>query len=234
MRTGRKTHSVNTNPPVRRGRPMGDHEAKRAELLKAAASVIAQEGYAAASLRKVAQRAGCTTGAVTYYFASKDEMGVAVAERMWDEFDAWLEEYGGKMDILALTEQFLVGVNAGDSELWLVTFQLLVQARQDPVIAAIIQQRYARFRHVLTALVARGQSQGLVRSDLPANLLADQLSAITDGWMMMFPIEPDRFKPRRIKVLLDSVMTLISPPSGHREQLAARPGDSRDRANSTE
>lgn len=47
---------------VRRGRPVGDREAKRAELLRAAISVIAQEGFAGASLRKVAQRAGCTTG----------------------------------------------------------------------------------------------------------------------------------------------------------------------------
>ncbi|WP_228395933.1 helix-turn-helix domain-containing protein [Streptomyces sp. RB17] len=59
-----------TEPVVRRGRPTGDHAAKRAELVNAAASVIAQEGYANASLRKVAQRAGCTTGAVTYYFAN--------------------------------------------------------------------------------------------------------------------------------------------------------------------
>lgn len=54
-----------------RGRPIGDREAKREALLRAASSVIAEEGYASASLRKVAKSAGYTTGAVTYYFANK-------------------------------------------------------------------------------------------------------------------------------------------------------------------
>lgn len=57
--TDKRFHDA--DPTARgRGRPVGDHEAKRAELLKAAISVIAQEGLAGASLRKVAQRAGCT------------------------------------------------------------------------------------------------------------------------------------------------------------------------------
>ena len=61
-----------------RGRPVGDRDAKRKELLGAAISVIAQDGFAGASLRKVAERAGCSTGTVTYYFANKEEMMAAV------------------------------------------------------------------------------------------------------------------------------------------------------------
>src|SRR5690606_29762340 len=80
-RAGRSDEGAAGAEPRRpRGRPAGDRTAKRAELLKAAASVIAQEGYTGASLRKVAQRAGCTTGAVTYYFANKRELVVALAE----------------------------------------------------------------------------------------------------------------------------------------------------------
>jgi hypothetical protein len=35
-----------------------------------------------------------------------------------------------------------------------------------------------------------------------------------DGWMMLLPIEPMRFRPERMKALLDNVITLISPPKG--------------------
>src|ERR1700761_2106475 len=68
-----------------RGRPVGDHEAKRNEILQAAISVIARDGYAGASLRKVAQEAGCTTGAVTYYFEHKEAKARALAENLFDE-----------------------------------------------------------------------------------------------------------------------------------------------------
>ena len=69
-----------------RGRPVGDREAKRTELLDAALAVIAEEGIAAASLRRVAERAGCSTGAVTYYFANREEMMAAVIESQFDVF----------------------------------------------------------------------------------------------------------------------------------------------------
>src|SRR5689334_4219474 len=72
------------------GRPVGDRAAKRTELLDAAIAVIAQEGFAEASLRKVAERAGCSTGAVTYYFANREEMMAAVIESQFDVFDAML------------------------------------------------------------------------------------------------------------------------------------------------
>lgn len=129
-----------TEPVVRRGRPTGDHAAKRAELLKAAASVIAQEGYANTSLRKVAERAGCTTGAVTYYFAHEEKLVVALAE-------------------------------SG----------------------------------------ATRQAQGSVRDDIPADLLADQLSALGNGWMTTLPFTPEKLAPSRAPAFVDCAMVMISP-----------------------
>src|SRR5688500_14637500 len=74
-----------------RGRPVGDREGRRAELLDAAMTVIAEDGFMAASLRRVAQRAGCTTGAVSYYFANKEAMMAALIESRFDVFDKLLE-----------------------------------------------------------------------------------------------------------------------------------------------
>lgn len=195
-----------------RGRPVGDREAKRARLLKAAIAVIAQEGFAGASLRKVAQRAGCTTGAVTYYFANKEAMIVAVAESLFDQFDAQLGRGQERIDVRAGFQRWLDWTNADDPDAWLTVFQLLAHARHDPAFAAVYQRRYARYRSALAAILARGQGRGLIRDDIPADLLADQLSAMADGWMMMLPIEPERFQPARVKALLDATIAMISPP----------------------
>src|ERR1051326_1463853 len=77
-----------------RGRPVGDRDAKRTELLGAAISVIAQDGFAGASLRKVAERAGCSTGTVSYYFANKEEMMAAVIENQFEIGRASCRERG--------------------------------------------------------------------------------------------------------------------------------------------
>ncbi len=195
-----------------RGRPVGDREAKRAALLKAAIAVIAQEGFAGASLRRVAQRAGCTTGAVTYYFANKEEMVTAVVESLFDQFDAQLGRGQDRIDVRVGFQRWLDWTNAKDPDAWLAGFQLLAHARHEPAFAAVYQRRYARYRTALAAILARGQSRGLIRDDIPADLLADQLSAMGDGWMMMLPIEPERFQPARVKALLDATFAMIAPP----------------------
>ena len=197
---------------ARRGRPVGDRDAKRAELLEAAITVIAQEGYAGASMRKVAKQAGCTTGAVTYYFANKEDMIGEVAQSLFDQVDLLLASNQASLDIASLLRQWLQWVNFDESTMWLSWLQLLAHARHEPVFADIIRQRYAKFRQVFTVVIEQGQAQGKIRDDIPADVLADQISTICDGWLMMMPIEPERFSAKRGQALLDALILLISPP----------------------
>jgi AcrR family transcriptional regulator len=212
--TARKANRKTQAPPATsrsRGRPVGDREARRTELLNAAISVIAQEGFAEASLRKVAERAGCSTGAVTYYFANREEMMAAVIESQFDDYDAMLKASEDKIDIRAGLKRWLDSLSANGTGEWVASFQLLSLARHEPALAAVYQRRYARYRDVFAAMLAKGQRQGTIRRDIPADLLADQISAMGDGWMMLFPIEPERFKPGRVNALLDATMALIAP-----------------------
>jgi len=210
--TRRRPREGEAEPAPRgRGRPVGDREAKRAELLKAAMAVLAEEGFVGASLRKVAERAGCTTGAVTYYFANKTEMMAAVVESRFDLFDTVLEAQDAE-NIKASFERWLAITGSEDSAVWVAGFQLLAYARREPVLAEIYQRRFARYRDVLASILEKGQQRGEIRADIPADLLSDQLSAMGDGWMMLFPIEPDRFAPARVQALLNATVTLVSPP----------------------
>jgi AcrR family transcriptional regulator len=208
-----KSDSSAEPAPRGRGRPVGDREARRAELLKAAMAVLAEEGFVGASLRKVAERAGCTTGAVTYYFANKTELMAAVVESRFDLFDTVLEGPDAE-NIKASFERWLAMTGSEDSAVWVAGFQLLAYARREPVLAEIYQRRFARYRDVLASILERGQRRGEIRGDIPAGLLSDQLSAMGDGWMMLFPIEPERFAPDRVQALLNATVTLISPRAG--------------------
>lgn len=205
----RRARERETEPVVRPGRPTGDIKAKRAELLAAAISVIAQEGYAGASLRKVAQRAGCTTGAVSYYFVNKEEMFTAVAQNLFDQFETTVDTLQEQFDITALVGQWQEWVNEPNA--WLAWLQLLSHAKQEPVFADIIKQRYTRFLQVFASVLEEGQLQGKVRNDIPAAVLADQVSAISDGWLMMMPLDPQRFSAGRGQAQLDALIAMITP-----------------------
>jgi AcrR family transcriptional regulator len=206
--------SAIAEPPAtrRRGRPVGDREARSGELVAAARAVIAREGYGGASLRKVAEQAGASTGAVSYYFDNKEAMVVAVAENLFDEFDAWLEAQGGAYDPQSLCNSMLNWSTRGAGEAYLICLQLTVGARSDPALAVVMARRNAQFLTNLTKLLEKGQAEGLIRRDFPADILADQFSAMADGWALTYPLEPARFSQGRIRHLVDSAAALLSPP----------------------
>ncbi len=54
--------------------------ANRARLIEAAYSVLAAQGYEATSIKAVAQAAGVAPGLIHYYFASKEDLLLAVVE----------------------------------------------------------------------------------------------------------------------------------------------------------
>ncbi|MEV0336939.1 TetR/AcrR family transcriptional regulator [Nocardia sp. NPDC050717] len=194
---------------VPRGRPAGDHQAKRAELLEAAASVIAAEGYAKATMRRVADHAGYTTGAVTYYFANKEDLVLALVVSRFDRYDAMIAAIRDTADLRELLARwFHLGQEA---KFWPLMPDLLTSARSEPRIAELIAGRYAKFRADYAEVLAAAQASGVVRDDIPAHILSDQLSAMGDGWALLYPIEPERFTSARASALIEATLALISP-----------------------
>ncbi|MCK2218872.1 TetR/AcrR family transcriptional regulator [Actinomadura sp. ATCC 31491] len=58
-------------------------DARRAQIVAAAVEVIAEVGFAQASLARIAKRAGISKGLISYHFAGKDELMVEVVERTY-------------------------------------------------------------------------------------------------------------------------------------------------------
>ncbi|TDD42982.1 TetR/AcrR family transcriptional regulator [Nonomuraea terrae] len=58
-------------------------EARRAQIVASAIEVIAEVGFAQASLARIAQHAGISKGVISYHFAGKDELMEEVVERTY-------------------------------------------------------------------------------------------------------------------------------------------------------
>ncbi|UFU02310.1 TetR/AcrR family transcriptional regulator [Ruania suaedae] len=63
---------------------LGGH-ARQTQIERAAAEVLSEVGYAAASVGRIAQRAGVSKGVITYHFASKDEILRRVALTLFED-----------------------------------------------------------------------------------------------------------------------------------------------------
>jgi AcrR family transcriptional regulator len=68
-----------------------ESSATRALILEAAEALIRDEGYGAASTRKVAARAGLKPSLVHYYFPTTDDLLLALSKRGAEESDRMIE-----------------------------------------------------------------------------------------------------------------------------------------------
>src|SRR5215469_9316126 len=64
-----------------------DADGRRAELVEAAGRVVARDGVAAATTRRIAEEAGLPHGLVHYWFASKDELLEEVIMTLLRQFE---------------------------------------------------------------------------------------------------------------------------------------------------
>lgn len=70
-------------PPVQTRQESFTRSARKAQIVAAAIEVIAEVGFAKASIRKIANRVGIAMSAVLYHFGTKDNLVDAIVEHMY-------------------------------------------------------------------------------------------------------------------------------------------------------
>jgi AcrR family transcriptional regulator len=165
-------------------RPRGDISER---LIKAAREAFLTQGVDGASLREIAAEAGTSLGMITYYFPTKDDLFLAVLERVYPKLMADLAvAIGGDADLREKIERLYRHLHCVTDEEFAVVRILI---REALVSSARLKKLFARFTgaggHVplMMSLVAQGQKQGALRTDLaPLGLL---VAAIALGMLPM-------------------------------------------------
>ena len=100
-------------------------------LQQAARGLLASEGYAGLSMRRVAQAAGMTLSNVQHYYASKDALLEALLLTIMDEFQSKMDRIAADMSERPRLERFLS------------TADMFLEEITDPVTHAIFFEIWA-------------------------------------------------------------------------------------------
>jgi len=158
-----------------------DHDARKRELLDASLALVAAEGIEAATLRRLARAADCTTGAITYYFEGRDALLVAMLRRAHQTTGARMLRAAGRgasprdrlwavlMEALPLDPERLAE--------WRVWLAFWGAAAGNPALVEENLARYAEWRALLQTLV---RDLAGTKADLP--LRVDALMGLIDGF----------------------------------------------------
>jgi AcrR family transcriptional regulator len=191
----------------------------RRTLLEAAAREFAARGYDGASLTRIIKAAGISKGALYYYFDDKADLFATVTEQVWHDL---LPEKPLDLDALTATT-FWPALGAAMSEMtrkgherpWLVGIGRLMYRPPSSVDAERIAAPFREARAYLARLLGRGRTLGVVRDDLPEELLATVVAAAAeavDRFMVQHWEELDGAEGKRLERVLFALLQRIAAP----------------------
>ena len=127
---------------------------RQREILQSAIEILASEGYSNLTLRALARRSGMKLGALQYHFRTWEDMVRALAAYISDayrrSFDALAP--GNERPGLEAFFRFILADEAGSSlQSDRLLPQLWAMARVEPLMAALLDEIYARYLRDLEA-----------------------------------------------------------------------------------
>ncbi len=188
---------------------------KQEAILRTAGEEFAEKGFESASINRIIQRSGMSKGSVYYYFEDKADLFATVLERSTDRI---MQEIGWpSLEVLG-PDEFWEGVLeltrrsvafARRDEWWIrlgrAFHRLRGMGRRDPALERLVEMSREWWR----TIIGRGQTLGVIRTDLPLELLVEIALAADEGgdrWMMD---HWEEFSERELLKIIDARVDLL-------------------------
>ncbi|WP_030613158.1 TetR/AcrR family transcriptional regulator [Streptomyces fulvoviolaceus] len=192
-------------------------DARRRQILDAAALCFARNGFHATSMQDVLKEADLSAGAVYRYFSGKEELIAAIVQEVLGEVRAAFEAAalqspppppdslvaGVLSRTLALRGNLtLDGVPAFPR----LVVQVWSEIPRNPVLAAVLAEGYGNVRAAWGRIVEGYQDAGMMRADIVPDHVARTMIAAVLGFLA----QQSLFGPAPVEILQDGLRALMS------------------------
>jgi AcrR family transcriptional regulator len=192
----------------------------RSLLIQAARREIVKKGFAAASIRDIAEAAGFSLGAIYSNFPDKEAILLELIQQHQTEerarIDAALARAGNDAAAaMAGVEKWAETVNA-DAELGILAIELQLHALRNPAFAEVYNEMNRKHRRALGAMIA--QLFELFGKKVPgeASEIATGLATLSRG-LALAPAESDGHRDGRIVLTFLKALIEAAPPEKTRK-----------------
>jgi AcrR family transcriptional regulator len=164
-------------------------DARRDQILNAARRCFLRDGFHSTSMQDLFAESGLSAGAVYRYFASKDEVIVAIAEQNMREVLAMLSEVAQGTPGRSLGEVMaglMTRIQARNATEDLGGMAVLVwaEALRNPLLARQLRELLTRMGDELALLVAGHQRAGQLPGTVAADAIARTLVSVMAGYIV--------------------------------------------------
>jgi AcrR family transcriptional regulator len=200
---------------------------RRDQILKAAMACFARQGYRATSMDDVVRESGLSVGAIYSYFASKEELFLAICDERNEQTLAYLNDLfrrpGPMVEKTREAVDYFFNL-LSDELLTLarVNVEFMTEASKSERVRARQEQRCESVRQFMRWLLSEAQQQGEIRADVDIAAAAELMMMLNDGILLLSSaglrrVSLDALKPAYLMLLnaglsSPSSAMFISPP----------------------
>ena len=194
--------------------PTDRAQARRQQVLTAAAECFRRRGFHGASMAEIAKTAGMSAGHIYNLFENKDDVIAAIVERDRDEIVRRIEEtldgddVAGAM-LAAVEDSFHEPEREAEAAL---NLEVLAEASRNAKLAEVVVESETTIRH--KAMVLIRMALGPAADTMPADEIearASVLGALFNGLMVLSVSQPNLNQAAVTRVMQRVMRLLIEP-----------------------
>lgn len=172
--------------------------------------VIAKLGVKKATVRAIAKEGGFTSGLLSHYFGSKEEMidfaFAAVAEAAFQRIEKRSAKATTPLERIRIAMEEMLPTRAGSPDA-LVPISFWGEAAHSRSLQAHFQQQYSAWRDHLRRPFEAAREAGELKASAHIDDEVRQIIAMSDGLLISWTLDPSSFSKQIRSRLIDAYMT---------------------------
>ncbi len=175
-------------------------EERRAQIIESAITVIARQGFASTRMDDVAAESGLSKGLIYWYFKSKEEIIIAIADLLFGaEFHKMqslsVEGQTARACLESLLEIFTADL-LGMLKVAPVIYEFYALAFRNATVRRVMQEYLGRFVAILEPIVQHGMASGEFTPG-DARQVTIAIGAALEGTLLLWAYAPDLVQPEQ-------------------------------------
>jgi len=199
-----------------------DHPARKQELARAAFKAIAKHGWLGVTLAKVGREAGWSTGVVTYYVKSKDQLLLMATEHMgergWHRLHQIEKQYEGLEAFRRILYKSLP-IDEEGKGIYRVWLGLCERAEKNKKIRPFVYGRLEGYAAIFSRFIEDAKARKEIPADIDVAKAARAAIMMTDGIATFALVSAEGLTAREQQACVDDwiTSTLRPVPAGKRK-----------------
>ncbi|NBX16733.1 MAG: TetR/AcrR family transcriptional regulator [Proteobacteria bacterium] len=169
---------------------------RKLQIINATIECIARYGYNNFSMQDVARIADVSKGIIHYYFLNKEDLMMAVLDRVAGDIEGLLagitEKTQDPVEQLRQIMRVCFGIVQQKREYYCINMDFWTQINQKEKVRLAVAKHYGKFRNTTAAIVQAGVEAGTFKPIDPLHA-ASVIIAIVDGISLQWLFEESSF-----------------------------------------